>query len=82
MPATTTRRPIQYSRLQRMEGQASFLRAEIAECKEITQYAREGKRWRRMAGTCGEREMQLALDAMKRHPGTSFDDCLVALRAG
>jgi hypothetical protein len=80
MQATRTERPITYSRIQRLEGQIARLRGNIAAHEDSIRFSRAGLRYKRL-DDCSEGEMNLALDALKRHPGTTFEECLAELRA-
>ena len=81
MPAAT--RPITYSRDERLEGKVSFLKAKIADNEAAVLFHRRGtgRRYYPLAAPCGQQESEIAISALKRNPGTTFDECLAALRA-
>lgn len=81
MPSTAAERPIRYSREQRLEGRIARIEGDIAASKESVQYSRRGIQLKRL-DDCSIREMELALEATKRHPGTSFQQCLAELERG
>jgi hypothetical protein len=72
--------PIRYSRTQKLQGEIARAKGDIAFYRESTRHSRAGLVSKRL-GDCTEIEMNLALEAMKRHPGATFQDCLAALRA-
>ena len=83
MPAAAM--PIRFSRLERLAGQISRLRAQTAHNKLAARYSREGRIYRPLAGVCGDVEMEIALSAAKRADAgkrVSFDDALAELRRG
>lgn len=87
MPATTAAAsPAWYTAFERLEARKSHLLAQIADSKTATRYSRQGRQYRPLSGVCGEREMQIALEGVKRAATAgrhvTFDDALAELRRG
>lgn len=86
MPATQTALPIRYSRVETMEAHISYLRAKNARDEAMLEGDERTRQYQRLVKPCGETEMRLAIDEMRRLEKlgrrVSFDEALEALRAG
>ena len=66
--------------MQKLQGEIARAKGDIAFYRESTRHSRAGIALKRIDDT-SEGEMHLALEAMRRHPGSTFQECLAALRA-
>ena len=77
---------VRFSRAESLEGNTSFLDAQVTHHRTALQYSRQGRRYRPLAAVCGQREQEIATAATRRYARAgrgplSFDDALAALRA-